>query len=921
MGKYTAADGQYYCEPHYKQLVVSAGSLDDVTAKSTKAGGKTPVLVTSTPTSFVPVEGTSNDASSSIAANKQETPAHIAAKFKGGDSEKCLVCGARVYATERLPMDTASGQVVLHKACLKCASCSTKLEIGQSTLIDGKFYCKRHAKDQTSTAHSNAPGAILGDDAKDTDAAESGAEDGAAGGKFGGANERCAVCAKRVYATERVPIDTATGQIVLHKPCLKCADCSTKLEMGAFTLIEGKFYCKRHAKDHASTSHSNAPGAVLDDGKEKSDAESGAEDGAAGGKFGGANERCAVCSKRVYATERVPIDTATGQVVLHKPCLKCADCSTKLEVGMFTLIDSKFYCKRHAKDHASVSHSNTPGAIPEESGATSAKEGESGAEDAGKFGGAVERCAVCSKRVYATERMPIDGTNGQDILHKSCLKCADCQSVLKMDTFTRIDGAFYCKRHAKDHTSVSHNNAPGAIPDEKAAGGDAAVSDSERCLICKKKVFATERMPIDGVGDASVIHRTCLKCADCSTTLKVDTYTRIGDAFYCKRHAQDHASEYAPTATSGGAAKSGDAPAAGKSMKVDRDICPVCSKAVYATEKLIVSDAFDTKTLHKTCFRCKTCDAKLDMRTYVSVGDGSYYCRPHKPEILRAKGAGDMYAAYGSEYGADANGGSKPQSTAARLEAEGHAFQQEKKPDADEDDNKSSSNNNNNDNKSSNNKDDENEEAEEQPSKNAAESDNEEVAGGADEESEEKAKEPEPEPEPKKKEEPAAAAPAASADDDREARRAAREKARKDEEASAAASADADREARRAAREKARKDEEEAAAAADAERERKRAERRAAADAEAKKAEEEAEKAAAERKAKREAREKEAADEAAKAEKEIADRRAKREAEREKATETVAAADEEEGGDDDAADATSAKKGSKVRVRRRKDKS
>jgi hypothetical protein len=834
VGKYTAADGQYYCEPHYKQLVVTAGSLDDVSAKSTKAGGKGGgAVVTGTPTSFVPVESTLSE-SASISANKQETPAHIAAKFKGGESEKCLVCGSRVYATERLPVDTASGQVVLHKACLKCATCSTKLEIGQSTLIDGKFYCKRHAKDQTSVAHSNTPGAILDSDS----AAAAAAKDG----------------------------------------------------------------------------------------------ESGAEDaGGAGGKFGGANERCAVCSKRVYATERVPIDTATGQIVLHKPCLKCADCSTKLEMGAFTLIDGKFYCKRHAKDHASVAHGNTPGAIPDESGASSAKESESGAEDAGgaggKFGGAVERCAVCSKRVYATERMPIDGTTGQDILHKSCLKCADCQSVLKMDTFTRIDGAFYCKRHAKDHTSVSHNNAPGAIPDEKAsadggagAGESTAASgaaDTERCLVCKKKVFATERMPIDGVGDASVIHRTCLKCADCSTTLKVDTYTRIGDAFYCKRHAQDHASEFAPAASAGGA-KSGDSSVSTKSIKVDRDICPVCNKAVYATEKLIVSDAFDTKTLHKTCFRCKACETKLDMRTYVSVGDGHYWCKPHKPEILRAKGAGDMYAAYGSEYGADANGGaSKPQSTAARLEAEGHAFQQDKKAESNDTDNKKSS-------------DDaaEPEETTSKPAPAAAaaaakqESDDEEVAGGADEEeakSEEKAaeepvKKAEPEPEPEaKKEEPK------KDEDDREARRAAREKARRDEEASAAASADADREARRAAREKARQEEEAAAEAANAERERKRAERRAAADAEAKKAEEEAERATAERKAKREAREKEAAEEAAKAEKEIADRRAKRE-EREKGAAETAAADEE-AGDGDAADAADGKKGSKVRVRRRKDKS
>ena len=48
-------------------------------------------------------------------------------------------------------------------------------------------------------------------------------------------------------------------------------------------------------------------------------------------------------------------------------------------------------------------------------------------------------------------------------------------STLKMDTFTRIEGAFYCKRHAKDHMSVSHSNAPGLVTgDDGASDGNAS---------------------------------------------------------------------------------------------------------------------------------------------------------------------------------------------------------------------------------------------------------------------------------------------------------------------------------------------------------------------------------------------------------------------------------------------------------------
>jgi hypothetical protein len=111
-----------------------------------------------------------------------------------------------------------------------------------------------------------------------------------------------------------------------------------------------------------------------------------------------------------------------------------------------------------------MAHSNAPGAQLGETAASGSDADDKSA--ASKFGGNTERCQVsccrrtflfnrcsphknakvCSKRVYATERLPLDGATGQEVLHKSCLKCADCQSTLKMDTYVRVEGAFYCKR-------------------------------------------------------------------------------------------------------------------------------------------------------------------------------------------------------------------------------------------------------------------------------------------------------------------------------------------------------------------------------------------------------------------------------------------------------------------------------------------
>eukprot|EP01133_Synstelium_polycarpum_P013846 gene13846-16326_t len=55
-----------------------------------------------------------------------------------------------------------------------------------------------------------------------------------------GSSEKCVVCVKSVYATERLCAD----ERVYHKTCFKCTVCAGVLKLGSFASMESKSYCK-----------------------------------------------------------------------------------------------------------------------------------------------------------------------------------------------------------------------------------------------------------------------------------------------------------------------------------------------------------------------------------------------------------------------------------------------------------------------------------------------------------------------------------------------------------------------------------------------------------------------------------------------------------------------------------------------------
>jgi len=53
--------------------------------------------------------------------------------------------------------------------------------------------------------------------------------------------------------------------------------------------------------------------------------------------------KCTACKKKVYGIEQVIVDGKK----MHKDCFRCAECSTKLQVGTFSTLNDKYFCRPH----------------------------------------------------------------------------------------------------------------------------------------------------------------------------------------------------------------------------------------------------------------------------------------------------------------------------------------------------------------------------------------------------------------------------------------------------------------------------------------------------------------------------------------------------------------------------------------------
>lgn len=310
-------------------------------------------------------------------------------------------------------------------------------------------------------------------------------------------------------------------------------------------------------------------------------------------QFGGASEKCTVCNKTVYLAEKIVVEDKEDKKTFHKTCLKCSHCKCTLSLGNYASMQGIFYCKPHfkqlfatkgnydegfGKDKHSKNWTPQVATAPASFVPVDKDEGASGKKEtpssiASKFGRSTlntEKCHVCDKTVYATEKTVIEEKEGKKVFHKTCLKCSHCNVIVTLGNYASMQGVVYCKPHFKQLFAAKGNYDEGfgkekasskwdpqvnaapstfvpvdkddgvkekrQAPDAIANKFKANVANTEKCTGCGKTVYATERIVVEDKEDKQTFHKTCLKCSHCSVVLTLGNYAAMQGVYYCKPH-------------------------------------------------------------------------------------------------------------------------------------------------------------------------------------------------------------------------------------------------------------------------------------------------------------------------------------------------------------------------------------------------
>lgn len=179
-------------------------------------------------------------------------------------------------------------------------------------------------------------------------------------------------------------------------------------------------------------------------------------------------------------------------------------------------------------------------------------------------------CKVCDKAVYIAEKLEVAG----DAFHKSCFRCLKCEKVLGPGGYAALNGKIYCKPHFKQLFMEKGNYSSGFGEEDPKTRWQ------------------------QGNGDAPSSPGGLAPPAPRSSP------------------AQKKRSSVAAEQLASGS-------------KLASSLCKGCDKPVYPVEKMDV----EGEAFHKSCFRCKGCSIKLDVRTYTRcTEDGAVYCTRFLPK-------------------------------------------------------------------------------------------------------------------------------------------------------------------------------------------------------------------------------------------------------------------------------------------------
>ncbi|KAJ8453317.1 hypothetical protein Cgig2_008201 [Carnegiea gigantea] len=150
------------------------------------------------------------------------------------------------------------------------------------------------------------------------------------------------------------------------------------------------------------------------------------------------NPKCKACDKTVYLVDKLTADNK----VYHKACFRCHHCNGTLKLSNYNSFEGVLYCRPHFdqlfKRTGSLDKSFE--AAPK----TKPVDGEKPPSKVSSlFAGTRDKCVGCSKTVYPTEKVSVNGSP----YHKSCFKCCQGGCTISPSNYIGHEGRLYCKHH------------------------------------------------------------------------------------------------------------------------------------------------------------------------------------------------------------------------------------------------------------------------------------------------------------------------------------------------------------------------------------------------------------------------------------------------------------------------------------------
>jgi len=437
------------------------------------------------------------------AARKKAEDEAAAKKAKlaklGGGRIKCLSCGKTVYAKEKV----ATAKHIFHKACFKCKVC--KQPLTQQKYYNNKtdYYCAAHYRQARSM--------------------------------FSGANAGTADI--RASASDLNQART-TGSRLSQAPGATIPEGDAGAEGAAATPVD--------AADGADRNNASSPGVgdnapPASDGADKGDGEAQVDVNSMTAdqranlelqqqrkaatrklKIGGGRDKCNLCAKTVYAQEKV----ATSKHIFHKACFKCLECGSQLNAKNHGNFDHLYYCLAHHKqvqDLYGKMDVRADEIDPTVKLAELAANRGIGGEEAAP---ADEEVAAGGTRSAFDLAAQLDRDGGGFIpLPEGGDSLRRAMSSKRRKKKKEQEEKERREREAEEERIMMAERRKAAIP--KLAG-----SGHEKCLICKKTVYAQERIATA----KHVFHKTCFRCAECGQRLNLQNNANFGEHYYCKPH-------------------------------------------------------------------------------------------------------------------------------------------------------------------------------------------------------------------------------------------------------------------------------------------------------------------------------------------------------------------------------------------------